>query len=102
VPVSALSVIDMSTKFDSHGRTAQGTNQDPSDRGRDGRETAQDDGSTESDKESPEPPNHQTPTHGRARFLWETDPRTPVDELGELWRRWEDSGEQADLGEWSR
>jgi hypothetical protein len=46
------------------------------------------------------PSDHGTPTHSKGRFLWECDPRTPLDELGELWQRWEGSGDRDDLGEW--
>jgi len=48
-----------------------------------------------------QPPDHGVPTHSRARFLWECHPSTPLDELGELYDRWNDSSEQVDLGRWS-
>jgi len=64
----------------------------------DTRKRAHDDGSRDTDNN---PPDHGIPTHGVGRFLWECDKRTPVDELGDLYRRWVDDSEQVDLGEWS-
>ncbi|WP_154021012.1 hypothetical protein [Haloarcula sp. CBA1127] len=88
----------MSTNHASQDLTANPTKDAPSSPERDGRETTQSDDSRDSDNN---PPNHGVPTHGTGRFLWECDPRTPVDELGELYDRWKDDSEQADLGEWS-
>jgi len=88
----------MSAKNASQDTSANPTKDSPTCPGRDTREGAH----TESEGEqSNNPPNHGLPTHGAGRFLWEVDKRTPVDELGELYTRWQDDSEQVDLGRWS-
>jgi hypothetical protein len=79
------------------GSDAHPSKDDRPTRGRDTREGAQDDGSQASHNS---PPDHGVPTHSTARFLWECEPDTPVDELGERYRRWRDSPEQSDLSDW--
>ncbi len=85
-------------KHASQDTSANPTKDSPTCPERDGRETTHDDGSTVNDNN---PPNHRIPTHGVGRFLWECDPRTPVSELGELYTRWKDESQQANIGEWS-
>ena len=105
----------MSTEFDSHGQTATLSKKSPSDRGRDGRKTAQDDDSTGAsnslDASQGNPPNHGLPTHGSARFLlWVGQRRDREDgfdpdlgDLPELYQRWQsEPGEQADLQGWEK
>jgi hypothetical protein len=88
----------MSMKNASQDLTANPSKDAPSSPERDGRKTAHDDDSREQPNN---PPNHGIPTHGVGRFLWEVDKRTPVDELGRLYDRWESDSKQAELGEWS-
>ena len=66
---------------------------------RDTREGAQDDSSTVTQSN---PPTHGLPTHGVGRFLWEVPKGTPISELGELYERWQDDTEQADLQGWEK
>jgi hypothetical protein len=66
---------------------------------RDGRKTAQDDGTDAQANNSP--PNHGIPTHGIGRFLWEVDKDTPVEELGDRYREWQKETEQSELSGWS-
>lgn len=64
--------------------------------GRDTREGAHDDKRTATQSN---PPNHGLPTHGPTRFLWEAPSDTPLDELGDLWERWNDDTVQLDFSE---
>jgi hypothetical protein len=84
-------------KITSPDTSAQPTKDSPTCPERDTRKGAQDDCSTD---DSNNPPNHRVPTHSVARFLWECDPETPVDELGERYRRWRNDGEQSDVTHW--
>lgn len=43
---------------------------------------------TEPDGKYNDPPDHGLPTHSVPRFLWEVDPDTPVDELGDRYQEW--------------
>jgi len=83
---------------ESRGSTATLSKESPSTRVRDGRTT------TRSDTDEPRGNNDsqlRRPTHGIAAFLWETDPSTPVEELGDRYREWCDDTEQTDATEWS-
>lgn len=98
----------MAAKNESHGTRANLSKDSPAHRVRDGRKTAHNDSSTESDNN---PPNHGRATNSdRVRFLrWVGETRDRLDgfdpdlsELGDLYRQWSDGHtEQADLAGWS-
>ena len=99
----------MSMKNASQDTSATPTKESPTCPERDGRKTTQDDSGTDSDKETANPP-HGHVSHGRAAFLhWigrrrdEIDGFDPsLDELSELYDKWRQQHEQADLGRWSQ
>lgn len=45
----------------------------------------------------------ETPSYsGAAKFLWEVPKNTPLEELPELYERWNDESQQSDLDGWSK
>lgn len=87
----------MAAKNASRGTPGHPTKDAPTRRGRDARKGAHDDGRTATQSN---PPVHHVPTFGPSRFLYEVPPDTPLDELGELYERWQDDTEQTDLKGW--
>jgi len=82
----------MSAKNDSPDTSATLSKESRTCPGRDGRETAQNDGSSTADKESP------APTHGFGRFLVVCPPETPISELPAAYERWRRTGNAEQTG----
>lgn len=89
----------MAAQNASLGTPGHPTKDVPTRRGRRVREDPQDDERTATQSN---PPNHGLPTHGPTRFLWEVPAGTPLEELSDLWERWNDETMQGDLEEWSK
>jgi len=99
VPVSVLLRANMSMKDALQDTSATLSKESRTCPERDGRKTTHDDDTDAQANNSP--PNHGVPTHSTARFLWECPKDTPISELGELYTRWNDETEQAEIERWS-
>jgi len=76
----------MTTGLVSHRTSATQSNESPTSGGRDARKGAQTDASTDQTNNPPVPTG---PTHGFGRFLWETDPTTPIKNLAAAYDAWQ-------------
>lgn len=89
----------MATRNTIHGLADSPGKVEPADRGQDARKGAQDNERTATQSN---PPVHTVPTQAPQQFLLAVPPETPLEKLGELWERWNDDSEQADLSGWSK